>query len=47
MASLPYSSPGNIRKDPGLLVGAYHYALRVEAYLGFLIDRYSRFSFAA
>jgi len=34
-------------RDPGLLVGAYDYALRVEAYLGSLIDRYSRFGFAA
>ena len=29
------------------LVGAYRYALRVEAYVGFLTDRYPPFSLAA
>jgi hypothetical protein len=31
----------------GFLVSAYRYALRVEAYVGFLTDRYPPFSLAA
>lgn len=31
----------------GFLVSAYRYALRVEAYAGFLTDRYPPFSLAA
>ena len=29
------------------LIGAYRYALRIEAYVGFLTDRYPPFSLAA
>ena len=36
--------PESIR---GLLVGAYRYSLRLEAYVGFLTDRYPPFSLAA
>jgi hypothetical protein len=31
----------------GFLVSAYRYTLRVEAYVGFLTDRYPPFSLAA
>jgi Domain of unknown function (DUF4389) len=37
-------NPEGIR---GFLVSAYRYTLRVEAYVGFLTDRYPPFSLAA